>query len=81
MVAEKLVAAVKRRPFSPVRVHLSDGSHYDITHSDQLMVTKRWSYVGVGGNGESGFEDNAVLDNLHVTRIDPLRRPRKVRPS
>ena len=44
-----------------------------------MLVTRRWSYVGVPGNGESVFEDNAVLDNLHVTRIDPLRAKRKGR--
>ena len=73
MDAEKLVEAVKRQPFSPVRLHLSDGSHYDITHPDQIMVTRRWSYVGLRQSGEPVFEDNAVIDNLHVTRIDPLR--------
>ncbi|MFH1108033.1 MAG: hypothetical protein V1790_02380 [Planctomycetota bacterium] len=81
MDAEKLAEAVKQRPFSPVRILLSDGSHYDITHPDQLMVTRRWSYVGVGGNGESFYEDNAVIDNLHVTRIEPLRPAKKGKAS
>jgi len=77
MDAEELVRAVKRRPFAPIRIRLSDGSHCDITHPDQIMVARRWSYVGVGGNGDAPFEGTAILDNLHITRIDPLRRTRK----
>ncbi len=81
MDAAKLAEAIKRYPFTPVRILLSDGSHYDITHPNQVFVTRRWSYVGVGGNGESIYEDNAVIDNLHVTRIEPLRRTKKAKKS
>ena len=77
MEAGKLTEAIKRYPFTPVRLLVSDGSHYDITHPDQVFVTRRWCYVGVGGNGESFYEDNAVIDNLHITRIEPLRKARR----
>ena len=63
--------------FTPLRILLSDGSHYDVTHPDQVMVIRRWSYIGVGGNGQIFYEDNAVVENLHITRIEPLWRKRK----
>jgi len=79
MDAEKLYEAVKRRPFEPVRIFVSDGSTYDVKHPEQLLVTKRWSYIGLGGNGEGPFQDNAVVANMHVTRIEPLRPGRKTK--
>jgi hypothetical protein len=79
MDAEKLYEAVKKQPFEPVRIFVSDGSSYDVKHPEQLLVTKRWSYIGLGGNGEGPFQDNAVVDNMHVTRIEPLKPRRKTK--
>ena len=73
MDAEKLYQTVKRRPFEPVRICLSDGSSYEVKHPEQLMVTRRWSYIGLGGDGEGPFQDNAVVANIHITRIEPLK--------
>ena len=81
MDALELYEMFKRQSFQPARIHLSDGSHYDIKHPEQIMVTRRWSYVGLGGNGEGPFQDNAVVDNAHVTRIEPLTPKRRSRKS
>lgn len=74
MDAEKLFDAIRQQPFLPARIHLTDGSHYDITHPDQILITKRWSCVGLRADGEKVFENDAVVDNLHITRINPLNR-------
>ena len=74
MDAEKLYESIGRRPFEPVRIHLCDGSHYDIRHPDQIMVARRWCYVGIGGDGNGPFQDTAVIANMHVTRIDLLKK-------
>jgi len=72
MDAEKLFEIVKRRPFEPMRVHLSDGKHYEVRHPEQLLVSRRWSYVGLNGGGSGPFQDTAIIDNVHVSRIEPI---------
>jgi hypothetical protein len=74
MEAEEIHRTLKRQPFEPIRIHISDGASYDVTHPDQVIVTKRWSYIGLGGTDGGPFQNSAVVTNLHITRLEPLRR-------
>jgi hypothetical protein len=80
MEAEEIHNVLKHQPFEPVRIHVSDGASYEITHLDQLMVGRRSSYVGLGGNGDRPFPRIAIVANVHVMRIEPItRRKRKAK--
>ena len=81
MDADELHKVIKRTPFSPVRIHLSDGSHYDIAHPDQIMVMKRWSYVGLPADADGPYDDDVLVDNLHITRVEPVRSGRRKAPN
>jgi hypothetical protein len=73
MDAEELYEKVKHRPFEPFRIHVSDGTAYEIKHPEQIMIGRRSSYVGLGRNGEGPFQKIAIVSNIHITRIEPLR--------
>ena len=71
MRPEDLIELVRRRPFGPFRIHITDGNTYDIRHPDQIIVLRSRAVLGVGG-------DNGVADHLehialvHVVRVEEL---------
>jgi hypothetical protein len=72
MRAEQIRAHLQRRPFEPIRVFLSDGSHYDVRHPDQAIITPRELVVGLGARNGGMAESVAFCDPVHVTRIEPI---------
>ncbi len=79
MDADDLFRALKAQPFKPVRIYVSDGSHYDVKHPDQAILDRRAIYVGMGGRGEGPFQRIAIVANIHVTRLEPLNNRRRRR--
>ena len=66
-----------RKPFRPVRIFLSDGSHHDIPHPEFAWVFGGRVFVGVPGKGSTDANDRVKeLAVLHVTRIEELARPK-----
>lgn len=72
MEAEELYEKVRTYPFESFRIYISDGQHYDIKHPEQIMVSKRVSYVGISRNGDGPFQKIAIVSNVHITRIEPI---------
>lgn len=71
MRPEDLLELVRKRPFEPFRIHVTDGKAYDIRHPDGIIVLRSRAVVGAG-------RDNGLPDHLehlalvHVTRIEEL---------
>ena len=71
MRAEELRKLLDRRPFEPIRLHLSGGDHVDIAHPEMAIVSRSLIAVGVGA--VEGVADYIVHYNLlHVIKIEPL---------
>lgn len=68
---------LRREPFRPVRVHLSDGSHYDVFHPEMALVTRTEVAVALDLTRGDLPERMIYCDPLHITRIEPIngRRP------
>lgn len=49
-------------PFEPFAVFLSDGSHLDVTHPDQAMLTEGRLYIAKGNEVHR-------CSLLHITRV------------
>ena len=72
MRAEELRALLDRRPFEPIRLHISSGQTVDIKHPEMALVTRSLVVVGVADSDER-VADYAVHYNLlHVVKIEPL---------
>ena len=72
MRADELRALLDRRPFEPIRLHISSGQTVDIKHPEMAFVTRSLVVVGVTASGER-VADYAVHYNLlHVVKIEPL---------
>jgi hypothetical protein len=73
MRAEELLKLLRTRPFKPVRLHLTDGSRYDIRHPDNILVLRQRVDIGVPADRESGVMDRVEhCSLLHVVRVEEL---------
>jgi hypothetical protein len=84
MRAQEIHAHVRKRPFVPIRVFLSDGSRHDVRHPEFILVTQREVVIGTPSRGDQIPETTVYIDPIHITRIEPINgkkrrdKPRKV---
>jgi hypothetical protein len=72
MRPEDVRERLRKRPFQPIRLFLSDGAHYDVRNPDVLIVGRTEVILGSpGGNGDLP-ERFASIDPLHIVRIEPI---------
>lgn len=68
MRPEDLREFVRKRPFLPFRMYVTDGQTYDIRHPDQIIVLRSRAVVGVGSNGD--FPEHLEhIALVHIVRI------------
>ena len=65
MNEEELKKAIHSQPFEPIRIHLSNGTTFDLPHPDAILIGNRTSAVLVG----QGVQ---VISNLHVNYVEPI---------
>lgn len=76
----EVIDALRTSPFRPFRLHVSDGTIYDIRHPEMLMVTHTSVVVGIlesSDNGEEVYpeiERSTTVDLVHLTQIEDLQR-------
>lgn len=76
MRPEELLEELRRRPFAPIRMHLTDGTVYDIPHPELIMVGRGKVLVGTAAIGQPGvFERYDAVSLLHIVRLEPLLPP------
>ena len=74
MAPEDLRDHLRKQPFEPFRLVMTDGVGLDIRHPDLLWVGRRIAMVGLTGEpGQTFFERAAQVDLLHVIRIETLQ--------
>jgi hypothetical protein len=70
MSPEHILQHVRREPFEPFRVFLSDGKVYEVRHPEMILVSRREVVIAIA-SGNGGLPDHtAFCDPLHVTRIE-----------
>jgi hypothetical protein len=83
MRRDELVEKLRKTPFRPFRLYVSDGGTFDIRHPEMLMVTRHSAVVGMLDTGDNGDSDESYpaidrytdIDLLHVTRVEQLPEP------
>jgi hypothetical protein len=73
MRPEELMELIRVRPFSPLRIYLTDGQTYDIRHPDQVLVLRGRVDIGVGADPRTGVLERVDhVSLLHVVRVEPI---------
>jgi hypothetical protein len=79
MHPENVRKHLKKSPFQAFRIHMSDGSSYDVPHPDFAFVTRTEVLVGIPADGDDLPERSVFCDPLHITQIEPLPPKRRRR--
>jgi hypothetical protein len=68
-----LKETLKKQPFQPFRIVVTDGASYDIVHPDFLLIGKRTVWLGTATHPGAEFPDRTIqIDLLHIIRTEPL---------
>jgi hypothetical protein len=69
MRAEELAQLIRRKPFQPIRLHLTTGQTYDIRHPEFIIIQRQSAEVGVDPDLKTGVVDRVeYISLLHVVR-------------
>lgn len=73
MAPQQIKKNLDARPFIPFRLHLSDGTSYDVHDPADAYVDMLYLTVGVEPDAESGlFRRSIQISPNRVTRIEPM---------
>ena len=71
MRADELWGALRREPFVPMRLCLSDGHRYEVYHPHMVVMSGRSLAIGVRSLPGVGMADHVVFCSLqHVVRVE-----------
>ena len=74
MRPEELISLIRKEPFGPLRIYLTDGQTCDIRHPDQIIVSRGRVDIGVVPDPASGVADRVEhCSLLHVVRVEELQ--------
>jgi hypothetical protein len=65
MSEEELRIAILTEPFEPVRIHLTNGSAFDVERNGSIAIGKRSTAIVANGTLQ-------IIANLHVAHIERL---------
>jgi hypothetical protein len=84
MTDEEVRTLLRRRPFTPIELGLSDGRSVLIRHPEQAAVSRRTMYVALvkvkpglqrfvtPPSGDTIAKDWMLLDLLHIVNAEPV---------
>lgn len=75
MRAEDIRELLKKQPFTPFRVCMTDGKTYEIMHPELVFLTKSYLHVTTIQDPTTGIPDRVEYAALiHIVRVEELRR-------
>jgi hypothetical protein len=72
ITARQLQHLMKASPFKPFRVHLTDGTSYDILNHDSAFVEQTTFDIGLNPNADGIAEDLVRYAILQITRLEDI---------
>lgn len=75
MNLDNLRERLRRQPFKPFRVHLSDGKSYDVLHPEMMLLTKSWVSIAIydAKPDRDAVPDRDVhISPMHITSTEDL---------
>ena len=63
---------LRKQPFEPFRVFMSDGATYDVRHPELAAIRRTELVIGLDQSDEELPDRFAHCDPVHVDRIEPI---------
>ncbi len=65
-------AQLRKQPFEPIRLYVSDGATYDVRHPEMALVGQTEVIIAIKVGKDELPAKFAFVDPVHITRIEPL---------
>ncbi len=72
MRPDEIRAHLRREPFRPIRIFISDGSSYDVRHPELMFISRTEVVIGLDAGEDELPERSVSCDPRHITRIEPV---------
>ncbi len=73
MRPEEFVQLLRRAPFTPLRIHLTDGKTFDVRHPELVWVLRSRIDIAIPGDESLGILDRVEYCSLlHIVRVEDL---------
>ncbi len=74
MAPNDVLQALRKRPFEPFRIEVSDGSAYEVRHPELVMVGLASLSIGIPPTGQDKpvYERVETVSLRHVVKLLPL---------
>jgi hypothetical protein len=78
---QQIQAHLRKQPFVPFRLFMSDGSSYDVRYPEMAAVSRAEVVVGLDAHNGDVPDRFAYCDPVHVVKIEALdgNKPRRSR--
>jgi hypothetical protein len=73
MSPHELHEAIKKQPFAPVRLHMSNGRTHDVRHPDDAIIGDEVIALGVYDEGAE-FPRIRLLSIININEVEPISR-------
>jgi len=71
--AENIRELLTARDFRPFKIHMSDGTSYEITNHDMALVGRNSVEIGINPDQKGIAEKFVRCAIVHITRIEDLQ--------
>jgi hypothetical protein len=74
MSQQDLLDMLRQRPFQALRIHVSDGTVYEIRHPEMMVVgrIKALVFIPPEGMHPPAIDRYEAVALLHITRLEPV---------
>ena len=73
MHPNEVLEYLRRQPFEPFRIYLTDGTVYEVRHPDQCIVTRTAVHVALPGPSQTYARGIAAYALVHINRLEPIQ--------
>ena len=78
MAPQEIKKLFSVEPFIPLRLHLANGSHYDVHSPSDVIIGLLSLTIGVDPDESGLFRDSVYISPNHVSHIQSLSESAKV---
>jgi hypothetical protein len=77
MRPDDIRAHLRRRPFQPIRLYISNGPKYEVRHPELMLVTRSEVVIALDPGNDKIPEHKVFYDPVHIKQIESVNGQRR----